>query len=54
MRREDGHVLRMALYFQAEENMEEAGEEESVEVCLRRDDALYRSKGSVSVYQNAT
>ena len=51
----DDHVLRKALDFEvecqreAEEDMQEAGLGESVNVDLNRKDALCRSKWSVGV-----
>ena len=68
LRREDGHVLRRALYFEVEgqrkkgtpkekmeteEDMEKQVEEESVKIDSRREDALCRSKWSVGVNQIA-
>ena len=62
MRREDGHVLRRALDFEVEGQRKKRRpkrmwrkqvEEESVNVGLRREDALSRSKWSVSVDQIA-
>ena len=58
MRREDGHVLRRALDFQAEGQRRKGKlkwtwvkqvEEESLKVDLRREDALCRSMWSVGV-----
>ena len=62
LRRGDGHVLRNALDFEIEcqqknerqmRTWKKQVEEESVKVGLRREDALYRSKWSVSVIQIA-
>ena len=58
LRREDGHVLRRVLDFEVEGQRKKGRskmtwqkqvEEESMKVCLRRKDALCRSKWSVSV-----
>ena len=58
LRREDGHVLRMALDFEVEGQMRKGRvrrmwkkqvEEESVMIGLRREDALCRPKRSVGV-----
>ena len=58
LRREDVHVLRRALDFDAEgqrkkvmpkRTWKEQVEEESVKVGLRREDALCRSKCSICV-----
>ena len=58
LRREDGHFLRMVLYFEVEGQGKKGRpkrmwkrqvEEESVKVGLRRVDALCRSKWSVGV-----
>ena len=62
MRRENGHVLRIALYFEVEGQRKKGRpkstwkrqvEEESVNVGLRRKDALCRSKWSDDVYKIA-
>ena len=62
LRREDGHVLRMALDFVVEGQRKKGRlkrtwrkqvEEESVKVGLRREDALFRSKLSVDFNQTA-
>ena len=62
LRREDGHVIRRALDFEAEDQSKkwrlkrtcrkQVGEE-SMKVGLRRKDALCRSKWSVGVNQIA-
>ena len=61
-RREDGHVLRRALDFEVEGQRKKGRlkrtwkrqvEKESVKVGLRREDALFRSRWSVSVDQIA-
>ena len=53
LRREDGHVLRRALYFEVEgqrkkertkRTLKKQDEEESVKVGLRREDAFCRSQ----------
>ena len=56
MRRDDGHVLRMALDFEVEgqvkkswKTWKEQVEKEGVVVGLRREDVLRRSKWSVGV-----
>ena len=57
LRREDGHVLRRALYFEAECQRKKRRpkrngkkvEEESMKVGLRRNDALCCSKWSASI-----
>ena len=58
LRREDGHILRRALYFEVEcqrkkgrpkRTWKKHFEEESMKVGLRRKDALCRSNWSVSV-----
>ena len=62
MRREDGHVMRMALDFEfvghrkkgrPKRTWKKQVEEESVKVGLRRDDTLFGSKWSVGVNQIA-
>ena len=62
LRREDGHVLRRALYFKVEGQRKKGRlkriwkkqvEEESVKVGLRRDYSLCRSTWSVGVNQIA-
>ena len=62
LRREDGHVLRRALYFEVEGQRKKwrpkmtwkkQVEEESVKIGLGRKDALCRSKWSVDVNQIA-
>ena len=62
LRREDGHVLRRALDFEVEGHRKKGSpkrmwknqvDEESVEVGLRREDALCRSKWSVGVSKMA-
>ena len=58
LRREDGHVLRMVLYFEVEgqrmkrrpkRTLKRQVEEESVKVGLRKEDAICRSNWSVGV-----
>ena len=58
LRREDGHVLRRAFDFEVEDQRKKWRPkrmwkkevvEESVKVCLRREDALYCTKWSVGV-----
>ena len=58
LRREDGHILRRSLDFDIESQgktgkpkrtWKKQVEEESEKVCLRREDALCRSKWSVGV-----
>ena len=58
LRREDGHVLRMALYFEVEGQRKKGRpsrtsnkqvQDESVEVGLRRIDAFCCSKRSVGI-----
>ena len=62
LRREDGHVLRRALDFEAKGQKKKGRlkrtwkkqvEEENMKVGLRREDALYHSKWSVGVNQIA-
>ena len=62
LRREDGHVLRWALYFEVKGERKKGRlkrtwnrqvEEESVKVGLRREDALCQSKWGVGVDQIA-
>ena len=62
LRREDGHVLRRALYFEIEGQRKKGRtkmtwnkqvEEERVKAGLRRENALCRSKWSVSINQTA-
>ena len=62
LRREDGHVLRRALYFEFEGQRRKRRpkriwkkqvEEESVKVGLRKEDVLCRSKWSDGVNQIA-
>ena len=62
LRREDCHVSRRALYFEVEgqrkngrlnRTWKKQVEEEGVMVCLRRKDALCRSKWSVGVNKTA-
>ena len=59
LRREDGHILRMALDFEVEGQRKKGRpkrtwkkqvEEDSAKVGLRREDALCRSMWSASVY----
>ena len=58
LRREDGHVLRRALYFEvggqrkkgrSKRTWKKQVEEESMKVGIRRKDAICRSKWSVRV-----
>ena len=60
LRREDGHVLRRALYFKVEclrmkgrpkRTWKKLAENESVKIGLRMEVALCRSKWSVGVDQ---
>ena len=62
LRREDGHVLRRALYFEVEgqkkkvrlkKTWKKQVEEESVKVGLRMEDVLCRLNWSVGVNQIA-
>ena len=62
LRREDGHVLRRAIYVEVEgqgkngrrkRTWKRQVEEESVKVSLRREDAFCRSKWSVGINQVA-
>ena len=62
LRREDSHVMRRTLYFEVEgqgkkgrpkRTWKKQVEEESMKVCLRREDALCLSKWSVGVNQIA-
>ena len=61
--REDGHVLRRSLDFEVKGQRKKCRlkrtwkkkvEEESVMVCMRKEDALCRSKWSVGVSQIAS
>ena len=62
LRREDGHVLRMALYLEVvgqgkdgrlKRTWKKQVEEKHVKIGLRREDAICRSKWSVVVNQIA-
>ena len=62
LRREDGHVLRLALDFEVESQMwiwrlkrtwKKQVEEESVRVGVSREDGLFRSNWSVGINQTA-